>query len=366
MFGAAQGAREGGRGGALPPPPSWSAHLHSSSRSHARLPAHSTHTTRSPSPPPHREIKLATSVTDFFHSDGYLAENKFRNTVSKLLSQVGAAACPLGAGSDDCFTPVACPHCSRFAWCWVHMWCGGALHSPALRCAHARGAAALASYAHVDFTRLSFRGPRLLAPASVDLLTVCLPLCSLSAWMQAQRRAPMRSTQRNGADSGRCCGRQVGAAAAASMQRAREAARRWWAVPQAAAAGEGRTRLGMALQQHLKDQWHAGCHFGCQRHKLPRSAGGPGGGGGRRRDIHHEGGARSARTVSAHTSTTCAVTGRPGGACSPRICHTVFNCYTVTVNAHMDVITLQSHCNTKRAFPTSPLSAPPTTSQHAR
>jgi hypothetical protein len=35
----------------------------------------------------YRQIKLETSVTDYFHSDGYLAETKFKNHVAKLLSQ---------------------------------------------------------------------------------------------------------------------------------------------------------------------------------------------------------------------------------------------------------------------------------------
>eukprot|EP00775_Hariotina_reticulata_P008654 gene8654-8835_t len=34
-----------------------------------------------------RQIKLETSVTDYFHSDGYLAESKFKNRVAKLLDQ---------------------------------------------------------------------------------------------------------------------------------------------------------------------------------------------------------------------------------------------------------------------------------------
>eukprot|EP00879_Flechtneria_rotunda_P002281 GHRR01002473.1.p1 GENE.GHRR01002473.1~~GHRR01002473.1.p1 ORF type:complete len:208 (+),score=50.88 GHRR01002473.1:447-1070(+) len=34
-----------------------------------------------------REIKLETSVTDYFHSDGYLAEAKFKHHVAKLLGQ---------------------------------------------------------------------------------------------------------------------------------------------------------------------------------------------------------------------------------------------------------------------------------------
>ncbi len=35
----------------------------------------------------HREIKLDTSVTDYFHADGYLAETKFRTHVGRLLGQ---------------------------------------------------------------------------------------------------------------------------------------------------------------------------------------------------------------------------------------------------------------------------------------
>lgn len=34
-----------------------------------------------------REVKLDTSITSYFHSDGYLAESKFRSHVQKLLSQ---------------------------------------------------------------------------------------------------------------------------------------------------------------------------------------------------------------------------------------------------------------------------------------
>lgn len=34
-----------------------------------------------------REIKLETSVTDYFHSDGYLAEAKYKHHVARLLSQ---------------------------------------------------------------------------------------------------------------------------------------------------------------------------------------------------------------------------------------------------------------------------------------
>ncbi len=47
---------------------------------HHPLSPHPLHTTC-------REVKLSTSVTDYFHEDGYLAEPKFRHTVSKLLSQ---------------------------------------------------------------------------------------------------------------------------------------------------------------------------------------------------------------------------------------------------------------------------------------
>ena len=35
----------------------------------------------------HREVKLDTTVTSYFHSDGYLAEAKFRGHVSKLVGQ---------------------------------------------------------------------------------------------------------------------------------------------------------------------------------------------------------------------------------------------------------------------------------------
>lgn len=34
-----------------------------------------------------REIKLETSVTDYFHADGYLAEAKYKHHVAKLLGQ---------------------------------------------------------------------------------------------------------------------------------------------------------------------------------------------------------------------------------------------------------------------------------------
>eukprot|EP00882_Tetradesmus_deserticola_P010925 GHRQ01011552.1.p1 GENE.GHRQ01011552.1~~GHRQ01011552.1.p1 ORF type:complete len:204 (+),score=77.20 GHRQ01011552.1:415-1026(+) len=34
-----------------------------------------------------REVKMETSVTDYFHADGYLAEAKFKHHVAKLLSQ---------------------------------------------------------------------------------------------------------------------------------------------------------------------------------------------------------------------------------------------------------------------------------------
>uniref|UniRef100_A0A383W038 Signal peptidase complex subunit 2 n=1 Tax=Tetradesmus obliquus TaxID=3088 RepID=A0A383W038_TETOB len=34
-----------------------------------------------------REVKMETSVTDYFHSDGYLAEAKYKHHVAKLLSQ---------------------------------------------------------------------------------------------------------------------------------------------------------------------------------------------------------------------------------------------------------------------------------------
>jgi hypothetical protein len=34
-----------------------------------------------------REVKLDTAVTAYFHADGYLAEQKFRGHVAKLLSQ---------------------------------------------------------------------------------------------------------------------------------------------------------------------------------------------------------------------------------------------------------------------------------------
>lgn len=41
-----------------------------------------------------REIKLETSVTDYFHQDGYLAEAKFRGHVSKLLQQYERSSYP--------------------------------------------------------------------------------------------------------------------------------------------------------------------------------------------------------------------------------------------------------------------------------
>ena len=42
---------------------------------------------RPPPPPTPREVQLDTSITSYFHSDGYLAEAKFRSHVQKLVSQ---------------------------------------------------------------------------------------------------------------------------------------------------------------------------------------------------------------------------------------------------------------------------------------
>ncbi|KIY98142.1 hypothetical protein MNEG_9820 [Monoraphidium neglectum] len=43
-----------------------------------------------------REVQLESSITSYFHADGYLAESKFRTHVQKLLSQ------------DDSRRPVGC------------------------------------------------------------------------------------------------------------------------------------------------------------------------------------------------------------------------------------------------------------------
>jgi hypothetical protein len=50
---------------------------------HPPTPHHPTN----PTQPPTREVKLDTSVSSYFHADGYLAEPKFRSHVQKLLSQ---------------------------------------------------------------------------------------------------------------------------------------------------------------------------------------------------------------------------------------------------------------------------------------